>query len=53
MTGPDPAEARRLAEVFGEVLPESTGDDVDPEPLDAALAERWYAENRPPHHDRD
>jgi hypothetical protein len=40
-----------LAEVFGEVLPESTGDDR-PEPSDSDQAEeRWYIENRPPHHD--
>lgn len=45
---------RRLGDVFGEVLPESTSDDVDTDraapgrPAD----ERWYTENRPPHHDR-
>jgi len=55
--GVDPApapEARRLAEIFGEVLPESTADDRD-DGQDRAAArrdERWYAENRPPHHDR-
>ena len=49
--GVDPApapEARRLADIFGEVLPESTADDRDA----ARRDERWYAENRPPHHDR-
>ena len=51
---PDPAREaarrRRLAEVFGDVLPEATADDR-PEPGSAAGAdERWYTENRPPHH---
>jgi hypothetical protein len=48
--------ARRLAEVFGDVLPPSTGDDVDePAESDAATpdqrSDRWLRENRPPHHD--
>jgi len=51
---PDPAREaarrRRLAEVFGDVLPEATADDR-PEPGSATGAdERWYTENRPPHH---
>ncbi|GAA1261666.1 hypothetical protein [Saccharothrix xinjiangensis] len=62
MTGPDdtaapsaPAAAadaegaarrRRLAEVFGDVLPESSSD----EPRPAARGDEWYEENRPPHH---
>ncbi|MGQ0481016.1 MAG: hypothetical protein ACT4O0_08315 [Pseudonocardia sp.] len=54
--GPPPADpagsARRLAEIFGDVLPEATGDELDTEPVDGAAADRWYAENRPPHHDR-
>jgi hypothetical protein len=41
--------ARRLAEVFGDVLPEATADDLDDEP--GGHPERWYTENRPPHHD--
>lgn len=48
----DPAELsdavrRRLAEVFGDVLPETTGDDRDPAPEgnDAQLLA-----DRPPHH---
>jgi hypothetical protein len=44
--------ARRLAEIFGEVLPESTSDDRDPQTADRGDdSERWYTENRPPHHD--
>jgi hypothetical protein len=41
---------RRLDEVFGEILPTVTGDERDPEPADGADRERWYRENRPPHH---
>lgn len=49
---------RRLADVFGDVLPSGTQDDL-PEPpdgdgdvdVDVARAERWLRENRPPHHD--
>ena len=42
---------RRLAEVFGDVLPESTSDDLDggahsPEPADEA----WLKSQVPPHH---
>lgn len=48
---------RRLDEVFGDVLPSSTqddlpeGDEVDGsgDPMDAA--EQWLRDNRPPHHD--
>lgn len=42
--------ARRLAEIFGDVLPESTGDDRDP-PTAQGGDDSWYTENRPPHHD--
>ncbi len=42
---------RRIAEVFGDVLPESTSDDRDPgsgpsEPADEA----WLKSQVPPHH---
>ena len=40
------ARRRRLAEVFGEVLPEGSSDDPHPTGRD----DRWYEENRPPHH---
>lgn len=42
---------RRIAEVFGEVLPETTSDERDPQ-RGPAMSEDWYRENRPPHHDR-
>lgn len=43
------ARRRRLAEVFGEVLPETTTDERNPD-QGAADGESWYRENRPPHH---
>jgi hypothetical protein len=39
---------RRLAEVFGDVLPETTSDERGGGP--EADREAWYRENRPPHH---
>ncbi|MFF5992305.1 hypothetical protein [Prauserella flavalba] len=42
---------RRIDEVFGEVLPETTSDERDPKP-DRSASDDWYLENRPPHHDR-
>ena len=47
---PDFRERRRLDEIFGEILPTVTSDERDPEPADGADRERWYRENRPPHH---
>ncbi|MGZ3140910.1 hypothetical protein ACVDFE_02670 [Lentzea chajnantorensis] len=38
---------RRLAEVFGDVLPETTSDERGETGGDS---EAWYRENRPPHH---
>lgn len=50
-TGRDERERRRkLAEIFGDVLPETTSDDR-PDRTPAEDDERWYRENRPPHHD--
>jgi hypothetical protein len=43
----DPA---RLGEVFGDVLPETTSDERDPERRQDG-GDRWYEENRPPHHE--
>lgn len=43
---------RRLHEVFGDVVPDSTSDDRpvqgDAEPDER---DRWLRDNRPPHHD--
>ena len=45
---------RRRAEVFGDVLPESTGDDRDPEGArersSDVAADEWLRSNVPPHH---
>lgn len=43
---------RRLDEVFGDVLPDTTSDERDrTEP--ETHPDEWYEHNRPPHHDRD
>ncbi len=39
---------RRLAEVFGDVLPESTSDDMDEREPDTS--EEWLKRQVPPHH---
>jgi hypothetical protein len=46
----DAARRRRMLDaVFGDVLPEVTSDEV-PEGESAGRDDRWYLENRPPHH---
>ena len=40
--------AERLRRVFGDVLPDQTADERGEDDADR---ERWYRENRPPHHD--
>ena len=63
MTRPDPDQGRseqadwqrrrRLAEVFGDALPDTTSDERDPEerPEDAATrGDTWLKEQVPPHH---
>lgn len=47
---PTPAELRRLDEVFGDVLPITTGDERDDR--DPSAGDDDYLANRPPHHDR-
>jgi hypothetical protein len=42
---------RKVDEVFGEVLPDTTADERDVESA-RAESDSWYLENRPPHHDR-
>jgi len=48
----DEAERRRrLAEVFGEVLPDTTSDERDDEPGAEGMArDRWFQDQVPPHH---
>ncbi|WP_426242259.1 hypothetical protein [Nocardioides sp. LHG3406-4] len=56
MTGddvPEPEWARRkrLAEVFGDVLPDTTNDEREPEaPRQESSAEEWLRAQVPPHH---
>lgn len=61
MTGPDPApdaaveraRRRRLREqVFGEVLPDTTADEREPEPRGGGESgnDEWLRSNVPPHH---
>jgi hypothetical protein len=40
---------RRLAEVFGDVLPDQTSDDTDPSEAEDA-GEEWLRRQVPPHH---
>ena len=40
----------RVAEVFGDVLPESTADDRDPDVRRDAAADAWLRAQVPPHH---
>jgi hypothetical protein len=49
---PDEAERkRRLAEVFGDVLPETTSDERDDEPrADDSARDTWFRDQVPPHH---
>ena len=43
-------DSKRLGEVFGDVLPETTSDERDPERRRDS-GDSWYEENRPPHHE--
>jgi hypothetical protein len=47
----DEQRRRRLAAVFGDVLPDTTQDERDPEaPSDEAAQDRWLRSQVPPHH---
>ncbi len=52
MTAREPQQRRKLSDVFGEVLPDTTSDERSEE-VATGDAESWYRENRPPHHERD
>lgn len=45
------ARRRRMAEIFGDVLPQTTGDERDPGGTVQQDRETWYRQNRPPHHE--
>ncbi|UAL30388.1 hypothetical protein K8W59_02305 [Nocardioides rotundus] len=47
------AKRRRIAEIFGDVLPESTRDDRDDTPRERSgesAGDRWLRDQVPPHH---
>jgi hypothetical protein len=44
------ARRRRLAEVFGDVLPEQTSDDADEPQTRADGSDEWLKRQVPPHH---
>jgi hypothetical protein len=45
------ARRRRLAEVFGDVLPDTTSDERDPASAEGgSTSDDWYREQVPPHH---
>jgi hypothetical protein len=44
------ARRRRLDEVFGDVLPETTSDERDDRDGGADASDRWLREQVPPHH---
>lgn len=46
---PDWVRRKRLAAVFGDVLPEQTSDDTAPA-ADGGKGDEWYRDQVPPHH---
>ncbi len=44
------ARRRRLAEVFGDVLPEQTSDDAAEPQTQPETSEEWLRQQVPPHH---
>ena len=44
------ARRRRLAEVFGEELPEQTSDDADESQTPSEGSDEWLRRQVPPHH---
>jgi hypothetical protein len=47
---PEWQRRRRLAEVFGDAVPEQTADDRDAREDRAGKGDGWYREQVPPHH---
>jgi hypothetical protein len=52
--GPDPARTpatrKQLDDIFGDVLPTVTQDERDDRDRAGDDQDRWYRDNRPPHH---
>ena len=44
------ARRRRLAEIFGDVLPDQTSDDADEPQTQPGGADEWLKRQVPPHH---
>ncbi len=49
-TEPEWRRRRRLAAVFGDVLPEQTSDDRDAAGSKQGVGDSWYRDQVPPHH---
>ncbi len=49
-TRDDDERKRRIAEVFGDVLPETTSDERDPEQERDESRDTWFRDQVPPHH---
>lgn len=47
----DRRHSRKLADVFGDVLPETTSDERAADTGHETDSDSWYRENRPPHHE--
>ena len=47
---PEWERRRRLAEVFGDVLPDTTTDEREPDSAESPNADTWLREQVPPHH---
>ncbi len=47
-TTPPPIDRRKLDEIFGDVLPDTTNDERGGS--SDGYSEQWYRDNRPPHH---
>ena len=47
---PDWVRRKRLAAVFGDVLPDQTSDDTTPAASDGGKGDEWYRDQVPPHH---
>jgi hypothetical protein len=47
---PEWRRRKRLAAVFGDVLPEATQDELDPDSTEGDAQERWLRRQVPPHH---
>ena len=50
MSEQDWERRRRLAEVFGDALPETTNDERERDPREPRDGDSWLREQVPPHH---